>query len=238
MVYIVDRDVTYAAMMMAHGLGEKTLVSDAQRRSPYPQVVFSGDVFGEKTAYTVIADNVEVVTCSNIVAAITACFVVHWIFDIQYPTLFKNILTFLDVHVFQKRSVRATQKVLTYINRFWVCTGAIPHRNLACTFRYEMHKHPKTVFLCLSRFLSLNFSDLVSILKEISCLQTIFCSSRLRNIKNLVTNCYHKVCRETIVTSPSECRMHSFVAVFCLVSLCSTNCCSRWLIIVSTWAFW
>ena len=117
-MYIVDRDITYAAMMMAHGLGEKPLASHARRRTPYPQVVFSGDVFAEKTAYTVIADSVEVVTCSNIVAAITACFLVHWIFDIQYPKLFKNTLTFLDVHVFKKSSVRANQKVLTYVNKF------------------------------------------------------------------------------------------------------------------------
>jgi len=72
------------------------LVLDAQRHTPYSQVVFSG----EKTVYIVIADNVEVVTCSNIVAAITACFLVYSIFDIQYRELFKNThVTFLDIHV-------------------------------------------------------------------------------------------------------------------------------------------
>jgi len=52
------------------------------------------DIFDVHEFY-VKADNVDVVCCSTIVNAITACFVTYWIFDIQYPKMFNNLLALM-----------------------------------------------------------------------------------------------------------------------------------------------
>ena len=59
----------------------------------YPHVEYTQetDIFDVHEFY-VKADNVDVVCCSTIVNAITACFVTYWIFDIQYPKMFNNLL--------------------------------------------------------------------------------------------------------------------------------------------------
>ena len=90
----------------------------AQLYHVVPHVTFScDDIFDPQNVFTVYADKTEIVQCNSIVAAVTSCFVAYWLFDIQYPKLFKNTLTFFDTYVLRKNSVRATQRVSTFINK-------------------------------------------------------------------------------------------------------------------------
>ena len=75
------------------------------------------DIFEPNVEFCVSADKTDIVRCTSIVGALTGCFVAYWMFDIQYAKLFKNTLVFFDVYIFRKNSVRAPQKVSTFINR-------------------------------------------------------------------------------------------------------------------------
>jgi len=118
-VHRADVDMTFGALLLMQCLdGKHKIVGDSER-TLYPHVEYSEDtdVF-DVNEFNVKADNVHVVCCNSIVNAMTACFITYWLFDIQYPKQFKNLLTFLDIRVFRKKSVRPTQKVSTFINRF------------------------------------------------------------------------------------------------------------------------
>ena len=121
-VHVADVDMAYGALLVMQWLDTKNkLVRNTDDSQPtlYPHVEYTQetDIFDVHEFY-VKADNVDVVCCSSIVNAITACFVTYWIFDIQYPKMFNNLLAFLDVRIFRKKSVCPTQKVLSFINRF------------------------------------------------------------------------------------------------------------------------
>lgn len=92
-------------------------MSDISRQSPYPHVEFTGDVFDSLTSFTVTADGVDILSCSDVTSAVTACFAMYWIFDIKYPKMFYGFLSFLDNFVFKKNSVRASQKVSNFVNK-------------------------------------------------------------------------------------------------------------------------
>jgi hypothetical protein len=113
-------DIIYAAMLLTHGLNEQPLVSEGGRAATlYPYVdCTSGDVFGAVRMFTVYADGAEVTTTGDIVNAITACFLMFWLFDIQYPKHFCGLLSLLDNIIYNKKSVRMPQKVSNFINKF------------------------------------------------------------------------------------------------------------------------
>jgi len=87
------------------------------KKTPYPHVIFTEDIFDSQTSFTLFADSTEIAVCTDVLTAITACFVVYWIFNIQYPKQFRNFLSFLDIALFRKKSVRTTQRLLTFINK-------------------------------------------------------------------------------------------------------------------------
>ena len=64
------------------------------KKTPYPHVIFTGDIFDSQTSFTLFADSTEIAVCTDVLTAITACFVVYWIFNIQYPKQFRNFLSF------------------------------------------------------------------------------------------------------------------------------------------------
>ena len=117
---MLESTTTYAAMMLSLCLMERPLVANSNdtKTTPYPHVVCDTDVFSAQSVYTVYADNTEITTCSDIVTALTVCFDIYWIFDIQYPKHYRNVLSLLDIAVFRKRSVKAPQKVITLLNKF------------------------------------------------------------------------------------------------------------------------
>jgi hypothetical protein len=98
--------------------GDQPLVCETQRTSPYPHVRLSGDLFGLLPSFVVEADGSEIVSCSDIISGVTVTFLMYWLFDIKYPKIHFGLLSFLDTFIFQKKGVRASQKVLGFINQF------------------------------------------------------------------------------------------------------------------------
>ena len=78
----------------------------------------SMEICTDLCAYTVYADSEEITTTTDILSAITVCFVLYWIFNIQYPKQFYGLLSFLDIFIFHRRSVKPSQKVSSFINKF------------------------------------------------------------------------------------------------------------------------
>jgi len=117
-ILFVETDARFAAVLLSHCFRESALVSEGSQTC-YPHICFVGDddVFGAMTVFNLMADHTDVTSCTDIITAVTACFSLYWLFDIQYPKHFHGILTFLDTYVFRKRSVRVTQKVSTFINK-------------------------------------------------------------------------------------------------------------------------
>jgi len=109
--------MVYAALLLSVCMSERQLVSSVECRTPYPHVYADGDIFNSATRFTVSADGADVVTCSSVISAITACFILYWLFNIEYPKLFRSTLSFLDIHVFKKASVKSTQKITTFVNK-------------------------------------------------------------------------------------------------------------------------
>ena len=90
-----------------------------KRTLPYPFIKQVGDdVFDPCTNFIVCADNVDITYCKDIVSALTTCFIVYWIFNISYPKIYNGLLTFLDNFIFHKNSVRTSQKISNFINKF------------------------------------------------------------------------------------------------------------------------
>jgi len=118
-LYVAEVCVVYDVMLLSHCFSEQPLVTAEKQQTPYPHLRHYGDsdVFGSQTSYDFYADDYEVCTCADIISAITACFAIYWIFDIQYPRQFRIMLTLLDCYVFNKRSERSTQKVLSFVNK-------------------------------------------------------------------------------------------------------------------------
>ena len=117
---LVETDVLYAAMLLSMSLGDQPLLVDIEQTTPYPHILYSGDedIFGPLTTFAVFADRTHITTCSTVVNAITVCFLAYWLFNIQYPKSFRGILSFLDAFIFRKKSVRISQKVSTFFNKF------------------------------------------------------------------------------------------------------------------------
>jgi len=121
-------------MLLSMSLGDKPLLTDSERTTPYPHITYSGDedVFGALTTFAVFADRTHITTCSSVVNAITICFLSYWIFNIEYPKNFRGILSFLDAFIFHKKSVRIGQKVSTFINKFWTFLMWVPYSDGIC----------------------------------------------------------------------------------------------------------
>jgi hypothetical protein len=114
----VETDSIYAAMLLVVSLGDQPLVFEGRGTTAYPHVECStDDVFETLCMFTVFVDGVEITSCQDIVTAITACFIMYWVFDIKYPKPFYGMLSMLDTFVFRKNSVKATQKVLNFVNQ-------------------------------------------------------------------------------------------------------------------------
>lgn len=71
----------YAAMLLTICFGNQLLVCESQRTSPYPHVRLSGELFALLPTF-VEADGSEIVSCSDIISAVTVTFLMYWLFDI------------------------------------------------------------------------------------------------------------------------------------------------------------
>jgi len=117
-LFFPESDVTYAAMLLTVCFGDQPLVSEIDRASPYPHIQVSGELFGLLPMFVVQADGSDVMSCGDIVSALSVTFLMYWLFNIKYPKVHFGLLSFLDTFIFKKKSVRATQKVLSFINQF------------------------------------------------------------------------------------------------------------------------
>jgi len=66
--------------------------------SPYPHLASVND---EENAYTVMVDNVSLVTCEDKSSAVTALFATYWIFDIQYVAAHKKTMELFEKVIFK-----------------------------------------------------------------------------------------------------------------------------------------
>jgi hypothetical protein len=117
-VLFVETNTKYAAVLLMLCVGDSLIISTdtTTTTTPYPHIVCTGDLFDSTAEFKIFVDRQEVVSTNNIVNAITVSFLQHWIFNIVYPKKFFGILSFLDVFVFRKKSVRATQKAVSFVN--------------------------------------------------------------------------------------------------------------------------
>ena len=116
---LLGTDAAYGALLLSYCLGDKSAIDCKERTSLYPFIKQIGDdVFDPCKNVIVFAENVDITYCKNIVSALPTCFIVFWIFNISYPKLYNGVLIFLDNFIFHKNSVRISQKISNFINKF------------------------------------------------------------------------------------------------------------------------
>jgi hypothetical protein len=73
-------------MLLAVCLGEQPLVLEGRGTTAYLYIECSSDdTFGPLYMFTVFDDGEEITTFRDIVTAITACFIMCWVFDKKIP---------------------------------------------------------------------------------------------------------------------------------------------------------
>jgi hypothetical protein len=116
---ITATDATYYGLLLALCFGEQSIVSESRTPSLYPHITQEGDsdLFDPETSFIIAVDRIDVTSTHDLVHALTICFLQYWLFDITYPKVFQGLLSFLDNFVFHKNSVRASQRVVNFINK-------------------------------------------------------------------------------------------------------------------------
>jgi len=81
--------------------------------SPYPHLAPVDD---EENAYTVMVDNVPLVTCEDKSSAVTALFATYWIFDLQYVAAHKKTMELFEKVIFKISQTKPGQGLQRFLN--------------------------------------------------------------------------------------------------------------------------